>query len=188
VDPVALSKLMSFVLRHAPDEFGLRLEREGWVSLNQFCRALEAKGHPVSREQVLEAVRTNDKRRFALSEDGTRIRASQGHSTVVDLGYTASPPPARLFHGTVTRFVASIRATGLIRGNRLHVHLSASASEAERVGARRGSPVVLAIDAGEMHGAGHQFFLSENGVWLTVHVPPVFILFPESSSERDPPR
>lgn len=84
-------------------------------------------------------------------------------------------PPEVLYHGTVERFLASIREVGLVRGNRHHVHLSKNIETARRVGARRGKPVVLTVDARGMHRDGHKFFVSANGVWLTDSVPPGYL-------------
>jgi putative RNA 2'-phosphotransferase len=109
---------------------------------------------------------------------GDRIRASQGHSVEVDLGLSPAPPPATLFHGTVERFLASIRREGLVPGARTHVHLSADVETARRVGQRRGAPVVLVVDAAAMAAAGLTFRRSENGVWLTDRVPPEYLTFP----------
>lgn len=131
---------------------------------------------------------TNEKKRFAFSDDGTRIRASQGHSVEVSLGYAPQSPPARLYHGTATRFVESIRQEGLLKQERHHVHLSADVDTATKVGQRHGKPAILIVNAEAMSAQGHQFFLSENGVWLTDHVPVEFIEFPNSSSEPEPGR
>src|SRR6185503_11071663 len=124
-------------------------------------------GVPIERAELEEVVATNEKKRFAFSDDGGRIRASQGHSVEVSLGYTPQSPPSQLFHGTATRFLESIRREGLHKGERHDVHLSADANTATRVGQRHGKPAVLIVQAGEMHARGHEFFLSENGVWLT---------------------
>jgi putative RNA 2'-phosphotransferase len=118
-------------------------------------------------------VRTSDKQRFAI-EVG-RIRANQGHSVPIELGLTAVEPPARLYHGTVERFLAAIEREGLIRGDRQFVHLSADRETAERVGARRGKSVVLIVDAAGLHRAGEPFFRAENGVWLVGGVPPQYV-------------
>jgi putative RNA 2'-phosphotransferase len=118
---------------------------------------------------------TNPKGRFALSEDGTRIRASQGHSVEVELGYQPAVPPEVLYHGTVAAALAPIEEQGLLKMRRHHVHLSADVDTARAVGGRRGRPVVLRVRAGEMHRQGHTFYLSQNGVWLTDHVPPGFL-------------
>src|SRR5262249_54601243 len=115
---------------------------------------------------------------FALSEDGLRIRASQGHSVEVDLQYPPETPPEILYHGTATRFLDDIRKAGLKKMGRHDVHLSAETKVTFQVGSRHGKPVLLTIRAGQMHRAGHVFCRSANGVWLTAHVPPEFIDFP----------
>jgi putative RNA 2'-phosphotransferase len=120
-------------------------------------------------------VRTNDKQRFRISDDGARIRASQGHSLAVDLALTPHVPPAVLFHGTATRFLAAIHTEGIKAGARHHVHLSATYDTALTVGRRHGRPVVLTVRARAMHHTGLIFYRADNGVWLTGHVPVAFI-------------
>ena len=132
-------------------------------------------GNRSSREQLEEVVATNDKKRFSFSPDGQLIRANQGHSVEVDLGLVPIEPPELLYHGTVERFLDSIRAQGLLRGNRHHVHLSADREKAARVGQHRGQPVVLVVEAGRMHNDGHAFYRSENGVWPTETVPAEYL-------------
>jgi putative RNA 2'-phosphotransferase len=174
-----LSKLLSKVLRHRPEMVGLVLDAGGWIGVDELLGALAQRGHVLTRDDLDEIVMTSDKQRFALSEDGRSIRANQGHSVSVELGYPAQEPPAELFHGTVARFLDSIRHSGLERGARHHVHLSESVDTATRVGARRGKPVVLRIDARRMALAGIVFHRTPNGVWLTECVPAEYIAFPE---------
>src|SRR5688572_26040197 len=166
------------MLRHRPADFGLTLESDGWTSVESVLVALAAQGCPLTREGLADLVRASDKQRFALSEDALRIRANQGHSVDVELGHAPAQPPERLFHGTVARFLPSIRAQGLLRGQRHHVHLSALLEQAVVVGQRRGPPVVIDVLAGRMAAAGHVFLLSPNGVWLAEHVPPEFLIIP----------
>jgi putative RNA 2'-phosphotransferase len=172
------SKLLSLVLRHRPQDFGVVLDAEGWTGVDDLLAALAARGTQVSRSELAELVSTNDKQRFALSPDGTRIRANQGHSVSVRLEHQPREPPDLLFHGTVARALPSIRTAGLLRGRRHHVHLSGSRELAAIVGGRRGPPVVLEVLAGRMHAAGHVFLLSPNGVWLTDRVPAAFLVLP----------
>ncbi|MFE7977685.1 RNA 2'-phosphotransferase [Streptomyces shenzhenensis] len=174
---VKVSKYLSKHLRHQPERIGITLDEGGWVEIDTLLAAAAAHGFRFSRAELDHVVATNDKRRFAI--EGTRIRASQGHSVEVDLGLPPATPPACLYHGTVARNLDAIRATGLRPMNRHDVHLSADRETATRVGARRGRPVVLSVDAAAMHRDGHVFRLSANGVWLTEAVPPRYLRFPE---------
>jgi putative RNA 2'-phosphotransferase len=172
---VQLSKRLSFVLRHRPDSIGIQLDTAGWVSVSTLLAALARHGTPLTATELERVVRENSKQRFALSEDGQQIRANQGHSLDVELGYAPSQPPPILYHGTADQFLASIRQQGLVKGARHHVHLSAARDTAQAVGSRHGRPVVLEIAAEAMVAAGHSFFVSANGVWLTEQVPAAFI-------------
>ena len=170
-----LSMLLSYTLRHRPDELGLTLDAQGWVPVADLLEALQARDAGISRAQVEDVVASNDKKRFAFSEDGLQIRASQGHSVAVELGLEPQAPPETLYHGTATRFLASIMAEGLRPGSRQHVHLSPDPATAETVGRRHGKPAILRVAAGAMHEAGTEFYQSANGVWLTAAVPPQFL-------------
>lgn len=176
---VSTSKFLSLVLRHEPSRIGITLDPAGWTDVEALLAACAAHGVAITRGQLAELVAHSDKQRFALSADGARIRANQGHSVEVELGLAPQPPPARLYHGTVAAALDAIRATGLERRARHHVHLSAERDTASKVGARRGAPVILTVRADEMAAAGHTFYRSDNGVWLTDHVPPAFIDGPD---------
>lgn len=168
---VRLSKFLSRVLRQHPEAIGLTLDAQGWADVEQLLAQARAHGVALTGETLQEIVAQNDKQRFAFNADGTRIRASQGHTIPVDLGLAATEPPELLYHGTAARFIPSIRARGLLPGRRNHVHLSADEASAMRVGGRHGSPVVLTVQAGLMHAASYQFYLSANGVWLVEQAP-----------------
>jgi putative RNA 2'-phosphotransferase len=172
---VATSKLLSYVLRHRPDSIGLTLDEHGWAAVDELLACLAAQGKPVERALLDRVVADNDKQRFAFSPDGTRIRASQGHSIAVDLQLQQAEPPAVLYHGTASRFLKSILASGLRAGARHHVHLSADVQTATRVGARHGFPAVLLVDAARMRTDGIAFYLSDNGVWLTADIKPTYL-------------
>lgn len=155
----------------------MQLDSEGWLNIDQLIESANKHGKRLSLELIHEVVAQNDKKRFALSDDGLRIRANQGHSIEgVELNLVAIEPPELLFHGTVAAFLESIRRQGLLKRSRNHVHLSVDVETATKVGARRGKPVVLKIEAGKMHSLGHKFYLSANQVWLADAVPPEFIL------------
>jgi putative RNA 2'-phosphotransferase len=158
---IRTSKLLSLVLRHEPQQIGLELDPSGWVNVETLLDACRRHGMPIERTELEEVVATNEKKRFAFSDDGARIRASQGHSIEVSLGYTPQSPPSRLFHGTATRFLESIRREGLQKRERHHVHLSGDSGTAHKVGQRHGKPAILIVQAEVMHARGHEFFLSK---------------------------
>lgn len=164
-----ISKFLSLVLRHRPEAIGLGLDDNGWANIDEL---LEKSGKGWTRGQIEETVKHNDKQRFALSDDGQMIRANQGHSVNIDLGFTPTTPPEYLYHGTATKFIDSIMRQGLLPRSRQHVHVSADTDTATQVGKRHGKLVILRIPALAMHQAGHVFFQATNGVWLTEHVPP----------------
>ena len=168
---VRISKFLSLVLRHQPEKIGLSLDQSGWASVERLIEASSRRGFDFTHEELQNVVDSNDKKRFSLSEDGLWIRANQGHSIKVELGYAPTAPPEILYHGTAERFLTSIKQQGLIKGKRHHVHLSADVDMATKVGWRHGKPVVLRIEAGRMRQDGFIFYLSANGVWLTDCVP-----------------
>jgi putative RNA 2'-phosphotransferase len=169
---VKTSKFLSLVLRHQPDAVGLVLDEGGWVDVDELIAACAARGRRMTRADLDHVVATNNKKRFAYSADGRRIRASQGHSVTVELGLEAAEPPEVLYHGTATATLPLILREGLRPMSRQDVHLSADVETARRVGSRHGRPVVLVVEAAALAAAGHEFRLSANGVWLTDAVPP----------------
>ena len=171
-DDVRRSKLLARVLRHRPGSIGIVLDPQGWTDVPGLLDALASHGHRITRADLERVVRHNDKRRFEWDAASDRIRARQGHSVDVDLGLVPTDPPDRLYHGTPQRNLESILATGLEPRGRHHVHLSADVETARRVGARRGEPVVLVVDAAAMASQELPFWRATTGVWLTAAVPP----------------
>jgi putative RNA 2'-phosphotransferase len=166
------SKFLSYVLRHKPQAIGLTLDSEGWADINTLIAGAEIAGEKFDVALIRAVVAGSEKKRFAISDDGQRIRAVQGHSTdAVALQHVAKVPPEFLYHGTATRFMESILAEGLRSGERHYVHLSQDIATATEVGQRHGKPVVLKIGALQMHLQGFKFLQADNGVWLTEKVP-----------------
>ena len=170
-----VSKFLSLILRHKPEEIGLVLDKNGWADISQLIELSTAKSVVIDKPTIFEVVATSDKQRFTISDDGLYIRANQGHSIAVDLGLKELQPPNVLFHGTAMRFWDSIASIGLSKMNRQHVHLTENINSALAVGARYGKPVLLSIDSNKMSTEGHLFYKSENGVWLVDAVPPQYI-------------
>ncbi|MFL1503837.1 RNA 2'-phosphotransferase [Pseudomonas sp. O64] len=167
-----ISKFLSYILRHAPESIGVVLDGDGWTDVDGLILNANQHGHTLDRQALLDVVETNEKKRFTLSGDGQRIRAAQGHSTAqVQVQHIEKAPPALLYHGTASRFMASIDSQGLIPGSRHHVHLTDNPETALAVGKRYGQPVLLTVDALGMSQAGIAFYQADNGVWLVASVP-----------------
>lgn len=172
-------RFLAGVLRHNSPPIGVTHDRQGWVGVTELLAAAAAHGVVMSREELDFVVDNNDKKRLTISTDGTRIRAAQGHSIDVDLRLAVRVPPTVLYHGTVGKFIGDIRTEGLRKMSRHAVHLSATRETATIVGGRRGRAGVLMIEAFRMNRDGYTFEVSDNGVWLTEHVPAEYIRFPE---------
>ena len=174
---VDVSKTISYALRHRPDEFGLSLDKEGWVDFEVFCRALASYKHPVhvDKETVEKIITESDKKRFELVD--SKIRATYGHSIDTKIEFKKSIPPNILFHGTSHKAYDLIRKEGLKPMNRQYVHLSVDAATARKVGSRRDrNPVILVINSSKMYSDGFKFFHSTNdGTWMCESVPSSYI-------------
>lgn len=164
------SKWLSLILRHKPEAANITLDKNGWSQVNE---VLISGG--LTHTQLEQIVYENNKQRFEFDETQKRIRARQGHSIEVDVELTNVTPPSILYHGTSFSALTSIWMSGIEKRKRLHVHLTNETKVAEQVGSRYGVPIVLVIDAFQMHKDGRKFFLSNNGVYLTEYVPVKYI-------------
>lgn len=179
MDYTRLSKQIAYILRHAPWEYELELDEEGWVPLEQLLEGLRTEEGlaKVSAEHVEEMIRTASKTRYEL-RDGN-IRAYYGHSVPGKIVKQRTEPPAILYHGTVEKFVPLIRESGLRPMSRQYVHLSADTDTARIVARRRGSGIVLlSVRAAEAFASGIPFYREDNGIWLSEPIPPNWIEFP----------
>ena len=172
-----LSKFLSFILRHKPELIDIKLDQHGWISTEELIQKCQKHGQFMDMKTLEYLVQNNSKQRFAFNGNKNKIRANQGHSVVIDLALDSVPPPMVLYHGTAQKYISSIQKEGLQKRNRHHVHLSSDLETAKKVGARHGKVVILTIATKKMADAAYSFYLTENGVWLTDHVPVEFIQF-----------
>lgn len=166
-----LSKFLSLVLRHKPREIGITLNSMGWTNTAELIINMNKYGKNIDLRTLEIIVETDNKKRYSFNADKTMIRANQGHSVEVDLGYKSQKPPKKLYHGTGQKYVDSIYKSGIKKQNRHHVHLSIDIETAKSVGQRHGSPTIFEINTEKMLEEGFEFYESENGVWLTDEIP-----------------
>ncbi len=165
------SKFLSLILRHKPEKIGLKLDESGWANVQELLK----KSHNLDMEMLEFIVDNNNKKRFEFNDNKTKIRASQGHSVKVTLGYEAKEPPEILYHGTALKNEAAISEDGLKKMSRHAVHLSADRATADNVGRRHGQLLIYVVASKKMHDDGEKFYLSNNGVWLTDKVEPKYL-------------
>lgn len=173
---ISLSRYISFILRHRPDAIGLSLDKHGYIDVQNLINGIKENSDFYIDLDILKfIVETDNKKRYSFSEDGTKIRANQGHSVKVDLGLKEVKPPSVLYHGTGEKYLESILKEGLKSKSRMYVHLSSDVDTAISVGKRHGEPIVLDIDAERMYEDEYKFYLSENGIFLAESVPVKYI-------------
>lgn len=168
----SLGVYMTYILRHKPQDIGIAMDTQGWVSIQDFLKKASYKNSPITRDQLLAEVLEDEKDRFQLNAAQTRIRCVQGHSVenvIMNLEPFTDLSP--LYHGTAEKNVAAIMHEGITKRKRKHVHISREQETAENVGRRHGQPVVFQIDTLAMITHGYKFYRAENGVILTDHVP-----------------
>jgi putative RNA 2'-phosphotransferase len=169
-------RILTKALRHKPDTLNLKLDKNGYSSVESVLNGFKSIGIDMTFDQLKHIVKTDDKNRLSFNSTFDKIRANQGHSVKVDLNLKSTRPPSKLYHGTVQKHIDSIKNEGLRKMNRHHVHLSKDKQTAIKVGSRKGEPIILEIDSDKMYADDFKFFLSDNGVWLTEFVPPIYIL------------
>lgn len=166
---------LSFLLRHHPEEANLNMDTHGWVSVDQLITNINAKGkHEIDLATLQQVVAEDKKGRYRFSDDGTHIKACQGHSIPwVTPALTYMQPPCYLYHGTTTTALEKIKASGSINKMARHaVHMQADPEKAWQSATRwKQRPVILKIDAAAMATDGYVFGVTENQVWCTETVP-----------------
>lgn len=174
---VRISKFCSKVLRHSPDFISVTLDSNGWCDIDSLLLGFFRKNFDVTRQELVEMVRLDEKQRYELDLGNSKIRAVQGHSLQwVELDLVELQPPERLYHGTIQKYLEYILEKGLIPGTRTYVHLSSDTETAMSVARRRDQhPVLLIVEAQQAYRQGVRFFQAKNGVWLTKYIPGEFL-------------
>lgn len=176
MDYLGLSKEISYALRHAPWEYELELDHEGWVPIKQLLNAFNRTEmwDNLTPNDLQNMIYLSDKKRHEIMDD--KIRALYGHSVPMKILKEERKPPKILYHGTVHNFIESILKNGLKPKLRQYVHLSQDIETAVQVGRRRDAePIILMIDAEKAYEHNIKFYYGNEKVWLADDIPPEFI-------------
>ncbi|MBD3213944.1 MAG: RNA 2'-phosphotransferase [Candidatus Lokiarchaeota archaeon] len=173
---VEISKFLSYILRHHPEKYGIRLNEEGYANLEHILAILNSRfdSREITRDTLEKMIKNSDKTRFELTEN--YIRAYYGHSIDSKIQMSeARQVPARLYHGTTPKAYVNILKDGLRTQERQYVHLSKDIETAKKVGKRRtNNPVILIINTKKAKKEGIVFYKSGD-MFLADYIPPKFI-------------
>ncbi|MFC4313672.1 RNA 2'-phosphotransferase [Steroidobacter flavus] len=172
---IRISRLMSLILRHKPQQFGILLDAEGYAPLEEVVRAVRESIADAGIEDVQQIVAhiEPDKARFSI--EGSDIRANYGHSLRDRIEQPRVVPPEVLLHGTSESAVLDIRREGIRPMRRQYVHLTTHRDLAARVGGRHGKATVLEVEALRASEAGLAFYRANESFWLADFIPGAFI-------------
>lgn len=179
MDYTKLSKEISYALRHAPWEYELEMDEEGWVPVEQLLDALhkDEKWKSISEKDLSVMIEKSEKKRHEILNG--KIKAYYGHSIPMKIAREEKVPPEVLYHGTARRFLDSIREKGLLPKGRQYVHLSQDVETASDVGMRHDrKPCILKIDAAQAAKDGIKFYYGNEKVWLADEIPAKYIAQP----------
>lgn len=176
MDYVKLSSEISYALRHAPWEYNLELDKEGWVSISQLICALNLKNewNIVTEFDIQTIVSKSYQKRFEVADN--KIRAMYGHSVPFKIIKPVTQPPDTLYHGTSNEAYNKIILNGILPQTRQYVHLSVSIDAAVHVGLRRcKDPIVLEIDSKKAYEDKVNFYKGNENIWLADKISPRYI-------------
>ena len=170
---IKLSKFLSYILRHNPDKYGLKLDKSGEANLEEVLVILKERFKDFKKEDLLRLVERDPKGRFDISKG--KIRATYGHSIDVSPKSKSVTPPEVLYHGTSEESMERILTGGLKPMDRQYVHLSLDEKDAYAVGLRHSEkPVILKIMARKAFLSGIEFY-REGNLFLVKSVPVEYI-------------
>lgn len=182
INYTSLSKEVSYALRHAPWEYELELDENGWVAVYQLLNSLHQseQWEMVTPTDLDVMIEKSEKKRHEIS-DG-KIRALYGHSVPMRIRKEEAIPPKILYHGTSPDYLESIMQKGLCPMSRQYVHLSEDIETATIVGKRKNkTPIILIVDTEKVRDHGIKFYLGNEKVWLANEIPQEFIEVREES-------
>lgn len=170
---VQVSKFLSYILRHNPARFNLKIDKNGYIDVDEILKILKRRFLGFTKKELLELIRQDVKGRFEVLDN--KIRATYGHSIPIELPNLAVEPPEILYHGTSKEACLRILKEGLRPMRRQFVHLSLDKQDAFSVGLRHTQkPTILKISALKAYLEGIEFFKSTN-IYLCRFIPKKYI-------------
>lgn len=162
-----ISKLMSLILRHRPDEFGLNMDKFGFIPIDEVVEAVQQRYSAVDEEDIRNLIETSRQHRFEIVDD--RVRALYGHSFFVEMDGEPMEPPEHLFLCVSSDQGHRMKDEGIRSDDRFYLHMSPTREVAEaRAGAVDAPCIVEVLAAAAASETGVEFW-SRGEVVLTQH-------------------
>ncbi len=172
-----VGRIMAGVLRHFPDKFGVDMDAQGWVEIDQLVQRMREQKdrlHWVKAYHVEAIVATDPKGRY--QSDGEQVRATYGHSMPLDLDLPTDEVPDELFYPVTEEELDVVLERGLLPTDRQKVHLSSTYDNAVAAGERRAeAPIILVVDATKAQESGCVIAQAGKTVYVTDHVPAEYV-------------
>lgn len=170
-----VSTLISYILRHKPEEFDIILDNKGFALIEDIIRAVNSQYIGITKEDIEYIVKNDSKGRYEIEDNS--IRALYRHSFKNIVEKKPSKPPKFLYHGTKSDVLSLILSEGLKPMNRQRLCLSSDIETAEMVGNRRkkSETVILKVRAEEAYNSGFNFYTEPNGIYMSDYIPGKFL-------------
>lgn len=172
-----IGRTMAGVLRHFPERYGLKMDKHGWVDLNDFIHSVVVRQRRfrwLKSHHILAIIDTDPKGRYQF-RDGM-IRATYAHSVDVELDLPTRNVPEILYYPTTKEEKDVLMETGLMPSDRKMVHLSKTMEAAVIAGMVRDSePLIFEVNAAGVIESGHVIKKAGNTVFTVDAVPAEFL-------------
>jgi putative RNA 2'-phosphotransferase len=181
--PKTLAKTLTYILYHAPWEYGLFWDSDGTMPWKELYWALQ-------EDPTLRFVRESHLRELKYLGigmpaflEGNRLHLQEGFP-VPDYPLTNSPPE-RLFHACRRNHYPVVLQHGLSASSRPFVVLSKDREMALRLGKRRDKdPIVVEVLAGKASTEGTIFREAGPGLYLVESLPLEYLMCPPVRTEE----
>ena len=180
-----LAKLITYILGHAPGEFGLVTDAKGFVKTKEFIKAVnEEAGWGHVRPALLNELRlTLPQIPFEIRDD--RIRATDRQKLAAQRPADDLPP--LLYTCIRGKALAHILDKGVLPTHHVQVILAADRNMAERIGRRRdAAPATLTVQTEDAAAQGVVFFQAAPPLFTADFIPPGCFTGPSLPRERTP--
>ena len=150
------------------------LDKHGWAVVDELLVGIN-RTYSLAKTELIDVVESDESQRFSLNADQTLIRANQWHSVPVDTELNACVPPEYLYYEAGQIDSDHILAQGISPCGCWYVSLNEKDDSLGKESEGNNQAQMIVIRSGQLWRNGQEFFLMDNGVWLTSAIPPEYL-------------